>query len=145
MINGLVAVVACAGLVLPQVCDAAEQDLGRLFMTPEARRALERQRPSNVQEAPSLESSTLRLNGVVTRSSGKSTVWVNDRPQHEDARDSGVSANLSRRQPDRATLSSGNESSADLRVGATLDRATRETSGGLVSGEIRVHRAATGK
>ena len=114
--------------------------LGRLFMTPEWRTALERQRTYNIQETRSLEGGSIRLDGVVARSSGKTTVWVNNRPQDETASNTGVAATLSRNQPDRAVLSTGSEAPADLRVGATLNRATRETTGGLAEGEIRVHR-----
>lgn len=119
----------------------AESALGRLFLTPEWRSALERQRQLNIQQTPSLESDTLRLDGVVVRSSGKSTVWINNRPQTESARDSGVTAAISRRQPDRVAVSTGAEPPVDLKVGVTLDQATGEKSGGLANGEIRVRPA----
>lgn len=125
-------------------CAAAQetpQQPGRLFMTPEWRSHLDRQRQLNIQEARSLEGGTMRLDGVVVRSSGKSTVWVNSRPQSGDARDTGVVAGVSRQQPSRATLTAGSEPPADMKVGTTLDRATREASGGLAGGEIRVNRA----
>lgn len=119
--------------------------LGRLFMTPEWRANLERQRQFNIQETRSLEGGTMRLDGVVVRSSGKSTVWVNNRPQTENANDTGVAVATSRQQPGRATLSTGTESPADLKVGVTLNRATRETAGGLADGEIRVNRTVPRK
>lgn len=117
--------------------------LGRLFMTPEWRAHLERQRQLNRQETRSLEGGAMRLDGVVVRSSGKATVWVNNRPQTESARDTGVLATPARQQPGRATLAPGAETPADLKVGETINRATRETAGGLAAGEIRVHRPAT--
>lgn len=123
------------------VAQGAPPTPGRLFMTPDWRNHLDRQRQLNIQETRSLEGGSMRLDGVVVRSSGKSTVWVNNRPQSGDARDTGVVANISRQQPGRATLTTGSEPPADLKVGATLDRATRETSGGLAGGEIRVNRA----
>jgi hypothetical protein len=125
--------------------EAASPGLGRLFLSPEWRTSLERQRQLNIQETRSLEGENMRLDGVVVRSSGKTTVWVNNRPQTESANDTGVSANLSRQQPGRATLTTGVEAPADLKVGATLNRATRETSGGLADGEIQVHRATPRK
>ncbi len=124
---------------------AAVPSLGRLFLTPDWRASLERQRQLNIQETRSLEGGDMRLDGVVVRSSGKTTVWVNNRPQSEGASDTGVSAALSRQQPDRATLMTGAEAPADLKVGATLNRTTRETSGGLADGEIQVHRATPRK
>ena len=119
--------------------------LGRLFMSPEWRVNLERQRQLNIRESHSLEGSTVRLDGVVVRSSGKSTTWVNNRPQVENAQDSGVAVVTSRQQPGRATLSAGAEPPTDLKVGVTLNRATRETAGGLADGEIRVNRPALRK
>ena len=115
--------------------------LGRLFLPPEWRATLERQRQLNIQQARSLEGDTVRLDGVVVRSSGKSTVWINNRPQNEGTRDSGVTAVTSRRQPGRATVATGVEAPVDLKVGVTLNQATQEKSGGLASGEIRVRPA----
>lgn len=120
---------------------ATEPALGRLFLTPEWRGALERQRQLNIQQTRSLAGDTVRLDGIVVRSSGKSTVWVNNRPQTESSRDSGVTAATSRRQPGRAAVSTGAEPPVDLKVGVTLNQATGEKSGGLASGEIRVRPA----
>lgn len=119
--------------------------LGRLFMTPEWRANLERRRQLDIKETRNLEGGTMRLDGIVSRSSGKSTVWVNNRPQNESERDTGVAASVLPRQPGKATLTAGSEPPADLKVGVTLNRATRETEGGLASGEIRINRAAPGK
>ncbi|GAB1392284.1 hypothetical protein MASR1M60_04470 [Rhodocyclaceae bacterium] len=129
----------CALLVLLVTSLAQAQPnppppLGRLFLAPETRAHLERQRQLNLQESRSLEAGTMRLDGIVVRSSGKSTVWVNN----QNIRETGVIASTSRQHPGQATLVTGNEAPADLKVGATLDRATRETSGGLARGEIRV-------
>lgn len=83
--------------------------LGRLFLTPDMRARLERQRQLDIKETRSLAGGTLRPDGVVVRSGGKSTIWVNNRPHSESD-------------------------------GATLDRAMRETGGGLTGGEIRIGR-----
>lgn len=131
----------CASILT--TCAAAREAqprLGRLFLTPEWRTHLERQRQLNLQETRALEGGTMRLDGMVVRSSGKTTIWVNDRPQTENVRDSGVVAAPVRQQPGRATLVTGTEAPAELRVGETLNRATRETGGGFATGEIRVNR-----
>jgi hypothetical protein len=121
--------------------ESAGTSLGRLFLTPEWRTALERQRQLNLQQARSLEGDTVRLDGVVVRSSGKSTVWINNRPQNEGARDSGVTTATSSRQPGHATVATGAGSPVDLKVGVTLNQATQVKSGGLAGGEIRVRPA----
>ena len=64
-------------LVLAVVAPANAADaapLGRLFFTPERRAALERQRAFNIQEAQTLQGSSMSLDGVVYRSGGTSTV-----------------------------------------------------------------------
>lgn len=134
----------CAALLAAAA--AAAQDgqprLGRLFLTPEWRVQLERQRQLNIQETRTLEGSTMRLDGVVLRSSGKSTVWVNNQAQTENAAGSGVAVVTRPRQPDRATLAPGGEQPAELKVGQAINRATRETADGLADGAIRVQPAA---
>lgn len=115
--------------------------LGRLFLSPEWRVALERQRQLNQQQARKIEGDAVRLDGVVTRSSGKSTVWINGKPQSESSSESGISAAVSPRQPGRAIVSAGAEPPVNLKVGVTLNQATGETSGGLANGEIRVRPA----
>jgi len=138
----LILAFAASGL-LAQTAWAADPPLpplGRLFMTPESRANLERQRQLNIQETRSLEGGAMRLDGVVLRSTGKSTVWVNNRPQTETSRDTGVAVSPAPGKPGRATLITGEESPAQLAVGETINRATRETAGGLAGGEIRVHR-----
>ncbi|MDP2195318.1 MAG: hypothetical protein Q8J72_04945 [Rhodocyclaceae bacterium] len=139
-------ILACAasGLVAQAAlaADPPLPPLGRLFMTPEWRANLERQRQLNIQETRSLEGGAMRLDGVVLRSTGKSTVWVNNRPQTETSRDTGVAVAPAPGKPGRATLITGEETPAQLAVGETINRATRETAGGLAGGEIRVHRPA---
>jgi hypothetical protein len=131
----LLAVVASPALSQPA---APQLQLGRLFLTPESRTYLERQRLHDIKETRSLEGESMRLDGIVTRSSGKSTVWVNNRPQHEKDVGTGVGVTALPRQPGKARLSVGDEPPADLKVGVTINRATRETEGGLTDGAIRV-------
>lgn len=114
--------------------------LGRLFFTPEKRAALERQRQLNIQETQTLEGASMSLDGVVVRSSGKRTVWINSRAQHDASAPAGVTAETGPRQPGQAVLQAGEETPARLKVGESINRATRESSGGLAQGQISVHR-----
>jgi len=56
----------------------AEESLGRLFFTPAQRHIFDsgKQLPSSPKAAPS-GPQTAKLNGVVTRSDGETTVWIN--------------------------------------------------------------------
>lgn len=103
---------ATAKSALPQTAD-----LGRLFMAPDRRNALERQRQTNRLEALASEGDTLTVSGLVRRSSGRDTVWVNQRPQDNQ----------------------GNPA-AGLRVGETENRGTQERSDLVPPGAIQVKR-----
>src|SRR3954469_24034695 len=60
---------------------ARAQEIGRLFFTPEQRASLDARRKARVPDKPAAAavaaSPTLRLDGYVKRSDGRSTVWVN--------------------------------------------------------------------
>ncbi len=117
---------------------APDAPLGRLFFSPERRSILERQRQLNIRETQTLEGETLSLNGAVLRSSGKKTYWLNGRAQNDDNTPSGVTIIPHRKAPGRATVTAGGESSAELRIGESLNRATGEKQTGLGDGSITV-------
>lgn len=102
------------------------QELGRLFFTPQQRAELDRLRQSNATEMQTVVESAVTVNGQVTRSSGKTTTWINGVPQ-DDTHGS--------REPGRVRLDTG-----ALKVGQTLDRVRGEVQDGLKGGEIRVNR-----
>lgn len=126
------------GLLMLATAYAADaQELGRLFFTPERRAAMERQRTSNIQEAQTLQGTTMSLDGVVYRSSGKSTVWINRTAQTEgESARTGVSAVLSPKTPGSALLAPGDEAPAQLKVGETINRATGERNKRLGGGVV---------
>jgi hypothetical protein len=100
---------------------AAQENFGRLFLLPQQRQELDRRRQANIQEAAAaVTESLVTVNGQVSRSSGKSTTWINGVPQ-ESARKP--------QDPARATLSGAEgKPSVSLKIGQTLDR---------VRGEVR--------
>jgi hypothetical protein len=133
------AMAADAPIATAAPAKAEQAPLGRLFFTPERRVALERQRLSNIQDRQTLQGATMTLDGVVQRSSGKSTVWINGRPQNEnDAARTGVSATVSAKTPGSAMLAPGEEAPSQLKVGEAMNRATGERDnrlgGGVVAG-----------
>lgn len=128
---------ACC-MALASAGSAWAAPLGRLFMTPERRAILERQRQLNIQEVQTIEGSTVTLDGVVTRSSGRSTVWVNQRPQNENAIGTGVTAVVSPKNPGRVVVTPGEEAPASLKVGESINRGTREKTDALGDGRISV-------
>jgi hypothetical protein len=126
----------CLALLAPASA-ADAPDLGRLFFTPERRLALERQRTHNVQEAQTLQGTTMSLDGVVQRSSGKSTIWINRQAQNEnDGGRTGVSAAVSAKTPGSALLAPGEETPSRLKVGEAMNRATGERDTRLGGGVV---------
>lgn len=105
-------ILACCTFAL----DASAEPLGRLFHTPEQRALLDNARktmPMNVsgeEQAPSTPDFTLK--GVVTRSDGKRSVWLNDRLEHGAGRAG---------DPVQVQLPSGE---IKLKVGQSIDPAT---------------------
>lgn len=104
------------GLALLAACltKAWSDDLGRIFFTPEQRALLELARRTQTAGGPSEAGGGLTLNGILTRSDGRQTVWINGRP-HPDAR---------ARAPGTALIPLETGQQVRLRVGQTLDPVT---------------------
>ncbi|MDD5174885.1 MAG: hypothetical protein PHQ05_00495 [Sterolibacterium sp.] len=121
---------------------AQAEPLGRLFFTPERRAVLERQRLLNIEEKTqeTIEIASVHVNGVVRRSNGKATVWVNGRPQRDDESGTGVSVRSSAKEPARVEIRVGEEPPTSLRIGERLNRATQEKTDGLAGGQLQVNR-----
>lgn len=136
------AAAACLICLAGAAAAADPAPLGRLFFTPERRAALERQRQLNIREAEAQAvevGATLSVSGVVQRSSGKTTTWINNAPQDEKE-STGVRVEIDRANPGRTTVIAGEEEPAHLNVGETINRSTRETTTGVGAGRITVKR-----
>jgi len=120
---------------------AADESLGRLFFSPERRQALDRQRQLHQQDKlQTSEDATLTVNGIVTRSSGRRTAWINGVAQNENDTDSGLSVTPRPRDPASVVVRPGEAPAANARVGETINRNTGETRSLLEDGSIVVHR-----
>ncbi|WP_107979972.1 hypothetical protein [Pseudoduganella sp. UC29_71] len=111
-----------------QPVPARQRSLGRLFTTPQERALLDARRDGSAIESqptagPALPPSPpapIQLNGVIQRSNGQTTVWLNDAPLSE--RDGKVL-------PDRSVslrLPSGKQ--VTLKPGQSYDQATGSIS-----------------
>ena len=121
---------------------AAEASLGRLFFSPERRAALERQRLFNVQETQTLQGSSISLDGVIRRSDGDRTLWINGQAQRNNENTTGVNAIPAPRDPARVSVHAEGEAPAELKVGESINRATREKQDGLGGGSLVVGKPA---
>ena len=136
----LVGVLGLLTLIAAQCPPAqAEGELGRLFFTPERRQALDRQRQFNIEEKQEVpEDPTLTINGVVMRSSGKRTVWINGAAQNDNEMPSGVEVIPSRKSPGKVIVQSGDSVIGDAKVGENVNRNTGETTDLLGDGKIKL-------
>lgn len=121
---------------------AFAEPLGRLFLTPEQRGALDARRKARLPDKPApvvMEPSTTRLDGYVKRSDGKSTIWVNgeslrEGPQADAPRFEGAD-------PGRVSIPLGDDGSrARLKPGETIEVGTKQVRDVMRGGEIRVRR-----
>ena len=118
---------------------APAQELGRLFFTPERREALDRQRQLKIPENPEVpDDPTLTINGVVTRSSGKRTVWINGVAQEDGRADNGLAVTPSQGNPGQVLVRPEDGPSARVGVGNTVNRNTGEAADLLGDGSIRI-------
>ena len=82
-----------AALLLGAVNCAGAESLGRLFFSPDERAVLEQARQGvRPGSGPVSAAEQITLDGIVRRSSGKSTTWINGLPQHEEGKTHGVTA-----------------------------------------------------
>ena len=118
----------------------ADGELGRLFFTPERRQALDRQRELNIQETQVIpEDPMLTINGIVTRSSGKQTTWINGVAQNENDA-SGITITTNRKTPGKVIVQPNDRPPRKANVGDTINRNTGETSDLLGDGQIGIRR-----
>jgi len=137
-----------AWLLLLATCPSAvadEQALGRLFFTPERRQQLDRQREMNVLDQQQIPADpTLTIDGVVTRSSGRRTAWVNGQPQHEGDLWSGLTVTPRHGEPGKVLLDISDAPAASARVGQTVNRNSGEATDLLKGGRVSVHSTSRG-
>lgn len=120
----------------------ADEGLGRLFFTPERRQQLDRQRESNtLDKQQSNTEPGLTIDGVVTRSSGKSTVWINRNAQGEREPGSTLQVTPGRGNPTRVIVRADGSPPVSARVGDTIERNTGQTHDLLDGGQLRVQSA----
>lgn len=123
---------------------SADEELGRLFFTPERRQNLDRQRQLNIQEKQEIpEDPTLTINGVVARSNGKRTVWINGIAQNEKDTHSGVTIKPDRRNPGKVTVQAEDSPAGKAKVGDTVNRNTGESTDLLNGGSITLKRISS--
>ena len=124
------------GFVVPPTLHA-EAPLGRLFFTPEQRQALDRLRQADGRgQNANAADPTLTVNGIVTRSNGKRTVWINGTAHTERESHSGTVVSTQNLGAGRLRIRPEGAPPADLRVGETLDVGSGQRHSPLNEGRI---------
>ncbi|MCC7597799.1 hypothetical protein IGS61_09900 [Janthinobacterium sp. FW305-129] len=126
MMRTLVLCLSLAGTVLTAQAQAPAPQLGRLFLSPAQRAQLDAQRYGPPPPDPALAAPQpppppappVELNGLVLRSSGRSTVWLNQEAQNEPHN------RLARGKPGTLTLRLSNGQVVLLQPGQRYDPAS---------------------
>lgn len=135
------AAIALVTLGLGAVVQAASAtELGRLFFTPGERLSLDRQRAHGVTTGTT---AALAIGGEVRRSDGRHTVWINDRPHHEDAAADGLVVKRGSA-PGRISLGGDGFLPSEVKVGTVRYPGLADTADPLAGGQVVVHRKGTG-
>lgn len=107
---------------------AAQENFGRLFLMPQQRQELDRRRQANIQEAAVVTESLVTVNGQVSRSSGRTTIWLNGVPQDSTRKPN---------DPARVALPGAEgQPSVSLKIGQTLDKVRGEVRDPVGGGKI---------
>ena len=140
------ALLAIVGMLV--AAEAAAQEFGRLFFTPEQRVALDARRKARVPDKPAavavVASPTTRVNGYVKRTQGPSTVFLNGQGLAENPQ--ADSPRTPRGGDPRVTIPVGEAGArVELKPGEILDRGSGEVRDVLGTGQIQVRRDRPGK
>jgi len=135
------ALLLCLALVAPH--PLAAQELGRLFLTPEQRAALDARRKARIPDKPAsvpvVESPTTSVDGLVRRQGGRSTVWINGLPNSEGVQPDGARATPGRGSAPNVSITVGEgERQFQLKPGQRIDRGTGEVTDVLGDGSVKV-------
>lgn len=129
--------------------------LGRLFFTPEQRTFMDHQRAASQADGQfSPDANALTINGLLIKSTGQYSIWVNDTLQDNAVTPMGFSlrphaarSRLKNKEKilpplQRVVLRSKEITTTQLLVGATFYAATGEAADLLDGGHIRIHLAS---
>jgi hypothetical protein len=117
-------------LLLPTLSMAAEP-IGRLFLSPQERRALDELRDRGIANLdngntanvtqPINTTERITVNGVVQRSSGQTSVWLNQLPQASGKYTQGIVAVPSVKKPSTVSLRLPSGKNVTVKAGQTFD------------------------
>ena len=99
---------------------AESHKIGRLFYSPDERAMLDQLRQKSSGTTVSA-TEQITLNGIVRRSSGKTTTWINQLPQHESETPQGIAVRQGQASKPSALLLLPSGRQVNLKAGQTFD------------------------
>lgn len=121
-----ITVLLTAIFLIGHTAGASAQPLGRLFFSPAERDRLDQLRNGsaidNVQVGQT-PSEQITLNGIVRRSSGKTTAWINQMPQRDNENPQGIIVLKSTAKSPVVPLQLSSDKQVRLKPGQTFDSA----------------------
>ena len=111
--------------------------VGRLFFAPNQRGAMDQQRASNRPQNKQAIAPQISIDGLVQRSDGKPTVWLNGRPLSDKDAGPGTLRAVPG-QSAQINLGLPNEPRRTVTVGSVVDRGSNEVRTPLGRGKIDV-------
>lgn len=99
---------------------AESPKIGRLFFSPDERAMLDRLRQKSGGSTVSA-TEQITLNGIVRRSSGKTTAWINQLPHHESKTPQGITVQQGQASKPSALLLLPSGRQVNLKAGQTFD------------------------
>lgn len=119
---------------------------GRLFFTTDRREMLDQQRKTPRFQETVVEGESLTLNGIVSRASGKWTMWINGSAVTEkDATSVAAAPVAGQLGRGRLKAISENAPPSVIAVGEGVERSSGAVSSALGTGTIRVHSRAANR
>lgn len=103
---------------------AGAEPIGRLFFSPDERAMLDQQRNKTSADSPPnqvTQTDPITLNGIVRRSSGKTTAWINRVPQNENETPQGIAVQQGKTSKPSALLLLPSGKQVQLKAGQTFD------------------------
>ena len=127
LLFAILPIVLCLG---PTTSRAADEPIGRLFFTPQQRAMLDAGRRIATTKTPTQRKSAPRrpqgieLNGIILRSDGSQTVWLNGKAHHDNAQRR-MHIEVDPQTPESALVQLPGRPSATLRVGERVNVPSR--------------------
>lgn len=121
-------------ILLGLAASASAEQIGRLFFSPDERAMLEQQRQKG--GVAHTAAKRITLTGLVKRSSGKTTIWINQIPQNENESPQGIAIAGKASAPQAVPLLLPSGKRVEIKAGQTYDTASGKVREGYEGAQL---------